>query len=199
VLEGNYPGLFQPDTTQLDPNLTSQYDLFELLGNRYGRLPADRPHSVKLDGYYTFDLEKAGRVTTGLRLRAQSGRPVETLGAHAFYGRLESYILPRGTAGRTEFETQADLHVAYARKIGSTDLEVYVELFNLLNNQYETAVDNEYTIQTVHPIIGGSDEDLQYAKQALSTGAALTKNLNWRNTTVRNNPLTGRVGLTISF
>jgi len=199
VLEGNYPGLFQPDTTQLDPNLTSQYDLFELLGNRYGRLPADRPHSFKLDGYYTFDLEKAGRVTTGLRLRALSGRPVEALAAHAAYGRQESFILPRGSSGRVEFQTQADLHVAYARKIGDTDVEVYVELFNLLNNQYETNKDNEYTLQFVHPIIGGSQDDLQHAKQALVTGAPITRNLNWRNTTVKAVPLTGRVGLTVSF
>jgi len=198
VLEGNYPGLFQAETGQLDPNLTSQYDLFELLGNRYGRLPADRPHSFKLDGYYTFDLEKAGRVTTGLRLRALSGRPTETMAAHAVYGRQESAILPRGTAGRTEFQTQADLHVAYARKIGDTDVEVYVELFNLLNNQYETNVDNEYTTQAAHPIVGGTVEDLQHAKQIIP-GAAITRNLNWKNTTIRNNPLTGRVGLTVSF
>jgi len=66
-LKGNYPGLFQSESGQLDPNITSQYDLVELLGNRYGYLPGDRPHQIKLDGYYTFDLEKAGRVTTGDR------------------------------------------------------------------------------------------------------------------------------------
>ncbi len=197
VLEGNYPGLFQADTGQLDPNLTSQYDLFELLGNRYGRLPADRPHSFKLDGYYTFDLEKAGRLTTGLRLRALSGRPVETLAQHIPYGRQESYVLPRGVEGRTQFQTQADLHVAYARKLGDVDLEVYFELFNLLNNQYETAKDNEYTLDVVHPIIGGETSDLPYARAI--GGVPINKNINWTNTTARANPLTGRVGLTISF
>jgi outer membrane receptor protein involved in Fe transport len=196
-LEGNYPGLFKPDTNQNDPNLTSQYDLFELLGNQFGRLPFDRPHSIKLDGYYTFDLEKAGRVTTGLRLRALSGRPVEATGAHGLYGRRESYILPRGTAGRTDFQSQADVHVAYARKVGDVDVEVYFELFNILNNQVETNKDFEYTLQFVHPIIGGDTSDLPYLRQL--GGQPVNKNINWTNTTVRQAPLTGRVGLTIAF
>src|SRR5262249_41933905 len=55
-LTGNFPGLFNPDSGQLDPNITSQYDLYELLSNRRGPLPADRPHMLKVDGYYTFDL-----------------------------------------------------------------------------------------------------------------------------------------------
>src|SRR5262249_5424384 len=160
VLKGNYPGLFQPDTTQLDPNLTSQYDLFELLGNRQGLLPADSTHQVKVDGYYTFDLQKSGRITTGVRLRAQSRRPVQALRQHPPSGRLESFLLPRGTSGRPDFQTQADLHLAYARKLGDVDLEVYFELFNVLNTQTQTAVDNEFTLDFVHPIIGGDQNDL---------------------------------------
>ena len=33
-LSGNFPGLFSPETGQLDPNLTSMFDLPELMGNR---------------------------------------------------------------------------------------------------------------------------------------------------------------------
>lgn len=104
-LRGNYPGLLSPDNGQLDPNISSQYDLFELLANRYGPLPADRPHSVKLDGYYTFDLGKAGSVTTGARFSALSGSPIGVLGRHALYGPKEAFVLPRGSGGRTAFQT----------------------------------------------------------------------------------------------
>src|SRR5262249_50698408 len=108
-LEGNYPGLFSADNGQLDPNITSQYDLIELLANRDGPLPADRPHNLKFDGYYTFDLKEAGQITTGVRLRAQSGVPINTLGQHELYGPNESFILPRGEFGRTAFVSSADV------------------------------------------------------------------------------------------
>src|SRR5206468_543527 len=148
---------------------TSQYDLIELLSNRQGPLPHDRPHNFKLDGYYTFDLKQAGRVTTGARLRAQSGVPVDVLGRHAVYGRRESYLLPRGANGRTDFIATADLHVAYGRKIGQMELEVYFELFNVFNTQTETLKDEEYTLDRSNPIIDGDFSDLPYLKR-LNTG-----------------------------
>jgi hypothetical protein len=200
-LQGNYPGLFQSESGQLDPNITSQFDLFELLGNRYGILPGDVPHQLKVDGYYTFDMEKSGRITTGLRLRAQSGTLVEVIGAHRFYGTTESWILPRDISGRTDFGATADLHLAYARRIGDVDLEVYFDLFNVLNNQFETLRSNQYTFNNVHPIIGGDSEDLVHAKAYAGgvQGIPVVKNLNWDHTTARALPLTGRFGLTLSF
>src|SRR5262249_49448675 len=57
---GNYPGLVSYDNGQLDPNISSQYDLIELLGNHIGPLRTDRPHYIKIDGYYTWDFKKAG-------------------------------------------------------------------------------------------------------------------------------------------
>ncbi len=202
-LSGNYPGLFSPDTGQLDPNITSQYDLIELLANREGPLPHDRPHNFKLDGYYTFDLQKAGRVTTGARLRAQSGVPIDVLGRHNAYGRRESYILPRGANGRTDFLATADLHVAYGRKIGQMDLEVYFELFNVFNTQTEGSKDEEYTVDRVNPIIGGDFGDIPYLKRqnpgGVETGELARKNRNYGNTTGRLAPLTGRFGLTLTF
>jgi hypothetical protein len=200
-LQGNYPGLFQSESGQLDPNITSQFDLFELLGNRYGILPGDRPHQIKVDGYYTFDLEKAGRITTGLSIRAQSGTLVEVIGASG-YGTTESWILPRDISGRTAFGATADVHLAYARRLGDVDLEVYVELFNLLNNQFETSRDSQYTTNFSAPIIGGDPSDLVHAKQYTFTptqGIPVIKNLNWDHTNGRASPLTGRFGLTISF
>ena len=202
-LKGNYPGLFQSESGQLDPNITSQYDLVELLGNRYGYLPGDRPHQIQLDGYYTFDLDKAGRVTTGLRVRAQSGILTEVIASHRLYGTTESWVLPRDISGRTEFGTSADLHVAYARRVGDVDVEVYFDLFNLLNNQFETGRSNQYSFNNVHPIVGGDETDLAHAKAYAGLGGAqgipVIKNLNWNRTTTRSLPLTGRMGLTLSF
>jgi hypothetical protein len=200
-LEGNFPGLFSPDSGQLDPNISSQYDLVELLTNRSGPLPHDRPHSAKLDGYYTFDLHNAGRVTTGMRLRAQSGVPRQTLGRHALYGQLESFILPRGSAGRTDMTANADLHVAWARHLGpNLDLEIFAEVFNLLNSQSQQAVDNEYTTDVVDPISGGEEADLAHAKTiGAAPGTNIRKKLNYGNTTARSVPMSARFGVTLSF
>jgi hypothetical protein len=209
LLEGNYPGLFSPDTGQLDPNITSMYDLFELLGNRNGKLPFDRPHAFKLDGYYKFDLAGAGEITAGARFRAQSGVPITPMGNHSVYGSQESFILPRGSDGRTAFESNVDLHLAYGRKLGGgMALELYVELFNVLNSQGEIGVDTEYTRADVDPIIGGDRGDLPYAKSAdpsairdpdSGVSAIVQRNLNYKNMAARQPPFSARLGAALSF
>ena len=132
--KGNYPGLISYDNGQIDPNISSQYDLIELLGNRQGPLNQDKPHYIKLDGYYKFDLKKAGEITLGTRLRALSGIPRQAQAAHWLYGPGESFLLPRGQIGRTQFETGIDLHLGYAKKLkGNMELEVFTDLFNLVS------------------------------------------------------------------
>lgn len=198
-LRGNYPGLFSPYRNQLDPNITSQYDLLEFLANRMGDLPFDRPHQFKVDGYYTFDLQKAGRVTAGARFRAQSGFPLTPLAPHnSSYGDNESFLLPAGAFGHTDFTTGVDLHVAYGRKLGNMDLELYFELFNVMNNQYQTAVDFSYTPDPSDPIVGGEKSDLSHLK-SVTTHSQVALNPNFRNTRGRAAPLSGRFGLTLSF
>jgi outer membrane receptor protein involved in Fe transport len=204
-LEGNYPGLYSPDNGQVDPNISSQYDLIELLTNRNGLLPNDRPHIIKLDGYYNFDLREAGNVTTGVRLRAQSGVPVDALGRHYYYGAGESFLIPRGTFGRTDFVTQSDIHVAYGRDIAKDmSLEVYFDIFNIFNLETPYAVDESYTNDSSNPIVGGSKDDLAYLKRVdetdgKETGEQARKNLNFQNDAVRFDSLRGRVGLLLRF
>ena len=54
-LDGNYEGLFSNDNGQLDPNITSKYDIPSLLVNAYGLLPNDRTHVLKVYGGYFFE------------------------------------------------------------------------------------------------------------------------------------------------
>ena len=134
--QGNYPGSYSPDNGQVDPNISSEYDLIELLANRNGPLPQDRPHYIKLDGYYTFDFHKAGQLTTGIRFRASSGIPENALAGHYLYGPDESFLLPRGELGRGDFDHGLDLHVGYARNIShGMTLELFADIFNVYNDQ----------------------------------------------------------------
>jgi outer membrane receptor protein involved in Fe transport len=215
--EGNYPGLISYDNGQIDPNISSQYDLIELLGNRRGRLPQDRPHYVKLDAYRGFSLGTGGRLTVGARIRALSGTPSNALGAHYLYGPDEAFLLPRGTLRRTDFEHGADLHVAYRRELTKTTAaELYVDVFNLYNRQGSAGVDTTYAPpyalyaggaggqqQNANPISGGTYEDLIWAKaidrDGVATSTPLGRNPNFGRTTARYAPASAQVGFRVTF
>src|SRR6185436_18100199 len=80
-LLGNYPGTFSPYRGQLDPNISSQYDLIHLLVNRTGPLSNDRPHTFKLTGFYVQPVGAKGQLTASLTFTLYSGRPVQVLGS----------------------------------------------------------------------------------------------------------------------
>ncbi|MBL9019407.1 MAG: TonB-dependent receptor [Myxococcales bacterium] len=216
--DGNYPGLISYDNGQVDPNISSQYDLIELLANRVGPLPQDRPHYIKLDGYYTFDLKKAGQITVGTRLRALSGVPVNALAGHYLYGSNESFLLPRGQIGRTDFEHSLDLRLIYARNLGKNmQLEFFVDLHNIYNRQGTAGVDDNFapqyklsapnstsgTEQNANPVSGGTYQDLIWVKtidgRGNETATPIGKNPNFRNTTGRYAPLNANFGMRLNF
>jgi outer membrane receptor protein involved in Fe transport len=185
---GNYPGLFSTETGQADPNITSLYDLPDLLANRYGAMGLDRPHNLKIDGFYRFDLKKAGLLTTGVSFRAQSGIAHNVLGAspHPGYGTGESYLLPRGEAGRSPMSSQTDIHISYGRRLGNNmTLEGFFNVFNLFDQQEQLGRDENYTFDAVNPIVGGTMDDLKHAKtldlntgNELNVSPSLNKNFN---------------------
>jgi hypothetical protein len=203
VERGNYPGLFSTETNQLDPNITSQYDLPDLMPNRFGPSGLDRPHSLKVDGFYMWNLQKAGLLITGVSFRAESGVPSNTLAAHPVYGLDESYLLPRGELYRSPATTQLDTHISYGYQLArTTRLEGFVDIFNLLNSQDELGVDERYTTQVSLPIVGGDASDLLHAKRTSAgrqTNNIVTPSLNYGKTNVRQTPLTGQLGFRLTF
>jgi hypothetical protein len=163
--KGNYPGLFSTETGQNDPNITSLYDLPDLMANRYGPMGLDRPHNVKLDGFYLFDLHKKGQLVVGASFRGQSGIPHNVLAAHPLYGSGEAYLLGRGTAPRSPFTTQLDTRVSYGYPLNkTTKLEAFVTVFNLVDSQSQLNTDENYTFDPANPVIGGELSDLGHVK-----------------------------------
>jgi len=202
--EGNYGGLYSADNGQVDPNITSQYDLIELLANRDGPLPQDRPHYFKVDAYYKFDFKKAGIITTGMRLRALSGVPRDALARHYLYGIGESFLLPRGGMGRTSFEKGLDLQLTYGRKLGKgMQFEVFTRLYNVFNSQGTFRVSENYTFDPSNPVVGGDYEDLVFAKRLSSSGGEtpdpVRRNRNFGNVTVRYAPFSATFGARLTF
>jgi hypothetical protein len=218
---GNYPGLINYDDNGVIPNNSTQYDLIELLANRMGPLPQDRPHYIKLDGYYKLDLKKAGMLTTGIRFRALSGAPRNVLAPHYLYGEDQSFLLPRGSVGRASFEHGLDVHLSYARKITVAkrewESELFVNLYNIYDNQGTAAVDNTYagfykqgdsmavgaTVQSANPVSGGTEEDLLWVKtidrNGVEQNAPIGRSPNFGNTISRYAPAYIQFGARLTF
>jgi outer membrane receptor protein involved in Fe transport len=201
ALRGNFAGLFSPDTEQLDPNFTSVYDLPELMFNRDGRLPGDLPHQVKLDAYYQLPVEGVGTFVFGGRARGVSGRPHNYLASHPVYGQGEAFLLPRGSGERNPFSTGFDLQLAYGRSLGGgMGVELFLSVFNVLNQQLTRRRDELYTFDIADPIGGGDQADLAHAKNKFSPdGRVVSKNPNFDNATELQAPVSIRFGARVTF
>jgi outer membrane receptor protein involved in Fe transport len=205
VSKGNYPGLFSTETGQLDPNLTSLYDLPDLMANRYGNLGLDRPHNLKIDGFYQFDFKKLGVLTAGASFRAISGIAHNALAAHPTYGTGEAYLLPRGAFARSPVTTALDIQLGYGYRINKNTLaEGFIRIFNLYDSQEELNVDENYTFDSAVPIVGGTAEDLKHLKaidplSGLETADTVTPNKNFNNLSTRQAPRSIQLGFRLTF
>ena len=162
---GNYPGIYNPYIDQKDPNISTLYDLPDVIANRKGALPIDTPHQLKIDGYYTWKLKGDNSVVTGTSFRAQSGTPRNTLGINDIYNSYEVFILPSATAGRNDFLTSWDIQLAYVRQLPrNMQLQLFFAAYNVLNESTVLSRDDGYTINYVTPIVNGTEADLHHLK-----------------------------------
>jgi outer membrane receptor protein involved in Fe transport len=206
-LKGNYPGLFRPETEQLDPNITSDFDLIDLLDNRYGLLPFDRTHAVKMFGAREFVISNDMSASIGLSYRGNSGTPISYWGAHPEYGQDEAFVLPRGSGGRTPWVNVFDSNVGVNYRLGKGQMiSVSLDVFNLFNFQTATKVDESYTFEEVLPVPDGTEADLPTAtspgKVRRNSGGLLSAddvNPNFRQPKEYQAPRQLRFGLRYTF
>ena len=140
--EGNYGGLFRQDNGQLDPNITSLYDLPDLLEGAFGLLPNDREYQFKAYGSYLWPF----KLTTGFYAQFLDGTPISKLGRHRIYGNNERFVTDRGSEGRTPDVWNLDVHLQYPISFGNgSDLNLIVDIFNITDENEATAVDQTWT------------------------------------------------------
>jgi hypothetical protein len=148
-LEGNYDGLFQVSTGQLDPNINSAFDYADFLINADGILSNDRTHQFKFYGSYMFDQGMVNGLTVGFSTHYASGYPLNAYGYSAGYQNYEYYLVPRGSLGRGPAEYEADLHFGYPVQLGAqTRLNVILDVFNVLDRQSATRLDERYNLSS---------------------------------------------------
>jgi hypothetical protein len=198
---GNYPGLYQATNGQADPNITSAFDLKDVLKNMTGPLPQDSPNSILVSGYKTWRLYSKGTLVTGLTFRAQEGTPINVLGTYPGYGQNEVFILPRGAGGRTPWIYTVDLSLRYQQQLSKTmALAISLDLFNLFDLQQVAGVNaggELYTADNGQPINNGSVADLRHYKN--NDGQPAAPYLNFGQATSYQAPFAGRVGLRLTF
>jgi hypothetical protein len=197
-LRGNIAGLFRPENGQLDPNINSDFDLVSLLDNRYGALPGDHRHDVKLFGAGEIPLPGGNFLLAGGAVRARSGGPTSVVGSHFLYGPAEAFILPRGAGERLPWTFSVDTNLGFRHEF-SKDLAISVtmDVFNILNLQQTIAVDENYTTQDVLPIAGGTVSDLDNLVD--TEGNPVVRNPNFGKAIAYQRPRTFRFGIRFEF
>jgi hypothetical protein len=219
-LRGNLAGPYRPEDGQLDPGITSEYDLPMLMANRSGFLPGDQRHVIKLFGSYLFNFGPRFNVTAGAGYTGSSGTPVNVLGAHPDYGPSQAFIVPRGQAGRSPYLGQFDVRGAMTYVIKPPyQVAFSLDVFNVFNSQTISLVDEDYTFDSVQPVTGikcdanavGSGNPVQKLQAACPQvkymktvdGRPVTVNQNWGRAapgiTSYQVPLSLRFGVALSF
>lgn len=197
-LRGNIAGLFRPETSQLDPNINSDFDLISLLDNRYGYLPGDTRHSFKVFAFGEIVMGNGNYLNLGGTFRARSGGPTNYLGSHVLYSFDESYILPRGSGPRLPWQFSLDPTIGYTKELRK-DLRITLsmDIYNVANFQQVIAIDQRYTSDDVNPVAGGTVEDLKTLKN--TDGMDVVKNPNFGNPTAYQLPRQFRFGIRLTF
>lgn len=156
-LEGNYDGVFQASTGQLDPNINSAFDYADFMINADGKLSNDRTHTFKINGSYTIQDGAVEGLTFGLSAYYATGAPQTAYGYSAGYQNWEYFLTPRGSLGRGPADYEADLHVSYPWQIGDYELQFMVDVFNILDRQAATTRDQRYNLNG-QPCAGVPDD-----------------------------------------
>jgi len=197
-LRGNFSGLFRPETLQLNPFITSDFDLVSLLENRDGYLRADARHAVKGFAAGEVRLGRHHAILLGGVFRATSGGPTDYLGSHYIYGSDEVYILPRGSGKRLPWVFTIDTNVGYRYDFNEDlSLSATLDVFNLINFQTATARDDRYTVEEVLSVPNGNEASLSTLTN--TDGIPVTPNPNFGNDTAYQSPRQFRFGLRLSF
>jgi len=153
---GNAEGYVKSDNGQDDAGLTTDWDFPYLMDGAYGNLPNDRRHTFKVYGSYAI----TENLLLGANVLIQSGRPVNGFGhglpvgygdANDQYEYGQTYYIgssnenftPRGSFGRTPWVFKLDMNLRYDTVIQDADVTFQLDVFNVLNAQSVTRVDEE--------------------------------------------------------
>ena len=179
TLQGNYDGAFRAigGFFAKDPNITDDFDYPEFQVNAYGKLSLDRSHQAKLQAAYVFPFG----LTASASGYYQTGTPLSRIGWWNNYAGPEIFITQRGSEGKTPNVYEFDTHFDYALTIQWVTIHVLADVFNVLNRQKATSLDQVYAL------------DQADNNSPTPTNDHYKRPLTWQQ------PRTLRLGLRVSF
>jgi len=172
---GNYTGLFATDALKPGGNGGPQFDFPEQTVNATGVLPNDRTHVLKFLGSYRFRMG----LTVGTSALLASGTPLNEYGTSP-YSPYWTFVVPRGTAGRTPTTWNIDLRFAYDVPLARGSRvrpRVQLDVFN----------------------VGNQRRALTYDQVHYTTPDQSGVNPNYRGATQYQAPLSARLGMVVNF
>ncbi len=139
-LRGNYSGAIRVASGQTDPGINADYDYYQFQQNFDGKLELDRPHQFRVDAVY----QAPFGLNVGLQAYVRTGQPTNRLGwFNTFYPDL-IYLDQRGSDPRLPTDYEANLSLAYELKVGPVTITPQLYIFNLLNRQVVTGIDEAF-------------------------------------------------------
>ncbi|HVF16932.1 MAG TPA: hypothetical protein VNA21_08465, partial [Steroidobacteraceae bacterium] len=149
--KGNAEGPVNSDTDFADTGRTEAFDDPWVNYGSYGYLPNDHRHQLKLRGAYAL----GEHFEFGATFAVQSGRPINEMGECNPYDDTcywsffvlneasgEYELRPRGSGGDTPWTFDLGANVTYKQSFSAADLSVKLAVYNLLNQQRITEVDD---------------------------------------------------------
>lgn len=161
---GTAEGYVNSTIQQTDAGVSQDFDFGKLADGSNGPLPNQHTHAFKIFG--TISLTDNFRL--GANFSAISGRPISRIGfvpsdsggVSQGYSTASSYYYldstgktvlgQRGDQGETDWVRQLDLQLAYTDKVGKSNYTLQLDIFNVLNSQAVTDVNqvNDYSRAT---------------------------------------------------
>jgi len=172
---GNYTGLFATDALNSGANTGPQFDYPDETASATGLLPNDRTHVLKFVGSYRLPIG----LTVGTSALLASGAPLSEYGIGPA-GYDWTFIVPRGTAGRTPTTWNVDLRFSYDVPIARGARirpRVLLDVFN----------------------VGNQRRPLTYDQHHYTTPDQSGVNPNYGAVTQYQAPLSARLGMVVGF
>lgn len=177
---GNYPGLYSSDQNIGNPGQALSFSMPNQAVNSTGYLPNDRPHVFKLSTAH----ETGFGLTSGAFLTLESGAPINEFAAGPWGPNRPSFVVPRGSAGRTPALWNLDLRVSYALPMTrGPHARVVADVLHFGNPRRATQVDEVH-----YPTL-----------DANGNPDTSNPNPNYRHPIAYQPPMAGRIGLQVGF
>jgi hypothetical protein len=155
-LRGNIPGCDSGGC-----NHGGYFDAPELAVNANGPLHTDNMHQIKLFGAKDWVIDPHSAIATGLAFNAMSGGATNLMGADIYYSTGNNYLIQAGTGPRLPWTYDVDASLGYKYSLDKDkSISVGIDVFNLLNFQETTGVDENYTNNVAIGKQGGKLSDV---------------------------------------